>query len=722
MLHPLQVSQLPHCGRLIAMDPLEQRTPTAPPAPASQRRGCLGCLLTSSLGCAAFLFGSLVAALGFAPSMLGGVAARALELAVSKGIDGHVEIRGMNLAWDSPQKIQDLRLFDPEGRLVLGLKLTLPSLLTLLESQRETWKVRIRVHEADLRFVPSGLSNLDRALAHRGQRLSTRRSTWTLDEFDSRRFLSQTFPYEFSINAVQNAVRLTLEQGEEAVDGAPARALVVDLREFQLDFSHRPGERDDLQFEIRVATQGREGHLRFDGGLVRGAGQRAEVDAELTLTALPTALVDALVGWEVRLAELVGPSLDGTLSLVGDLRGEAVLEVSIQGPGDASLDLQGVLADGVLRPGDEGRCTGRVFLPERLCERVIDPHLPAGTQLLRDSPDVAWNLEGRDFALTLGLGTPAGFSLRAMLEQVRGTLELRPESRLRCVGPDRDRELLILSEVVVSITLDEDSPPRLDLVAAVNDRDGQDGTLRVSLIAREGLEGLRQGTATVDIELTGQLGSLEILGELDAGILQGARMQLSLPPGSRSRSELLGLLVPWIEEFDESDESAKGDSLVLTLLDYRLPLDGDLREVRARANLELGRVDYRLHPAFHALFHAAETEREVIEQVFSPVRMTIDRGIVTFEDLTLDIGGGECHIRGRYDLSDDSLDLRADVPVAFVLRRDAEDALAVRVPVTISGTWPEPRLLMDRELMDAITGGVGKLMDWLGVFRGTGDR
>lgn len=718
-MHPPGVPQLLGCGRISAMDPLEHRTPTATPTSAPRRRGCLGCFLTSSLGCTAFLFGSLVAALGFAPSMLGGVGARALEVAISNGIDGHVEIRELSLAWDSPQKIQDVRLFDPEGQLVLGFELTLPPLLTLTESRRETWTVRIRVHDADLRFDPSGLSNLDRALAYHGQPLSARSTTWNLDEFDSRRSLSQSFPYDFSISTVRDAVQLTFEQGTQGVDGAPASALVVDLREFQLDFSHRPGERDDLQFEIHVATGEREGRLRFDGGLVRAAGQFPDVDGELTLTGLPTAIVDAFVGWDVGIAELMGPSLDGTLGLVGDLGGESVLEASIQGSEDAALDLHGVLADGVLRPGDEGRCSGRVFLPERLCERVTRPYLPAGTQLLRDTPRVPWNFEGRDFALTLGLGTPAGFSLRAMLEEFGGSLELRPESRLRCVGEDRGRELLVLSDVVVNLTLADDSPLRLDLVAAVNDRDGQDGTLRLSLVARDGLAGLGQGTATVGIEFSGQVGSLETLGELEAGILQGARMQLSLPAGSRSRSDLLSLLLPWIEELDEP---AGGESLHLTLLDYRLPLNGDLRELRGEAKLELGRVEFRLHPAFHALFHAAQYEREAIEQVFLPVRMAIDRGIVTFEELTLDIGGGQCNLRGRYDLSDKSLDLRTDVPVAFVLRREDEDALAVPVPVTISGTWPAPRLLMDPQLMSAITGGVGKLMDWLSVFRADDDQ
>jgi hypothetical protein len=121
--------------------------------------------------------------------MLGGVAARGLEAAINSGIDGSVEIREMSLAWDSPQKVKELRLFDPEENLVLELELTLPSLLTLLESEREIWKVRVRVDDADLHFDSSGLSNLDRALAYQGELLSDRNPDWNLDEFDSQRLL-----------------------------------------------------------------------------------------------------------------------------------------------------------------------------------------------------------------------------------------------------------------------------------------------------------------------------------------------------------------------------------------------------------------------------------------------------------------------------------------------------------------------------------------------------
>ena len=136
------------------------------PAPSSarpRRRGC-SCLLTTGLGCVAFLAGALVVAIVFIPRVFASLVQNRLEENVSGQIRGSLDVLVAKLSWTEPAMIEDVSLLDPSGTPILIGDLELPPLLQLFDDQSDVTEMRWVLEDTRLRFDSEGRSNLHQAL------------------------------------------------------------------------------------------------------------------------------------------------------------------------------------------------------------------------------------------------------------------------------------------------------------------------------------------------------------------------------------------------------------------------------------------------------------------------------------------------------------------------------------------------------------------------------
>ena len=132
------------------------------------RGGCL----KRSCGCGAFFLGGVVVLVALAPRIAGGLVARVVEAEFEEQQAGSLEIPSTELRWTSRQRLEDVRLFDPEGREVAEVSLELPSIADLVEawSRMQNGGVVELGHyqvslEADVVVDEEGRTNLEAALA-----------------------------------------------------------------------------------------------------------------------------------------------------------------------------------------------------------------------------------------------------------------------------------------------------------------------------------------------------------------------------------------------------------------------------------------------------------------------------------------------------------------------------------------------------------------------------
>ena len=714
------------------------------------RRGCFGCLVTSSLGCGAFLLGSIVAAGLFAPRMLAGPAADLIERYVSGAIDGSLQIEAFDLSWSERQAALGVKLLDPQGTEVLVCSVHFPSLGELLDDARlQNW-LHVQVILADIRVDENGVSNLARALGTKGTPRDWRELI-QLGDIDLERGIDQPFPYRLEV-----AIDRYVYSDQRDRD---SRFTVADAS-FELDYW--PGGSVELTADGSLGAGEQEGAFQCAAHLEDLRDSGGEVDFRVQAQGLPTSFLVGFVRrrWRELPDGIVGLfEADFSIDVrgKGELAGPVPVSVSLDS-GALDVELEADLQDGSL----VGQLDVELIPTAWMCERAVEHFLPAGTRLEREPPDAPWTLRSHAFELGVGFGAPE--SAARGLEAVELRARVEPAGIFRLVDAAGGEKLLELRELDANLSFATREPLEIGLDARVSGpyaAEPADDRLRIELSSltpvEQALPGLMaaegRGRPGFELELTaasfptrlldrvasregllvrlfgdslerlryrtselgadGGSASLDLSGgrlrqiagaTLEDGLLRGedeARIVLAFDPEPEVRDAIVTPLLPWIVDLSKPS----GTGLVLfELRDFALPLDGDLSRLDASITMDLGEVDYWLHAGFQGLFDDANAA-ELQHDILLPVTLRIEGGVVRYRDLTLKLAGDDSDLTGTLNLLTDEIALEAEVPMrALGTRLGIGQPMAaklvdndVTVEVSIAGRWQEPRVRVDTE-------------------------
>lgn len=200
-------------------------------------------------------------------------------------------------------------------------------------------------------------------------------------------------------------------------------------------------------------------------------------------------------------------------------------------------------------------------------------------------------------------------------------------------------------------------------------------------------------TQRVNIDLAGRMRGDEALVSMVAGAddPEVNPTQASFALEGFWVDDVVAALLPFVGAV-AAEQVAVGK---IALSDFSLPRDGALRGLSADLHLSLGRVSYTLLPHLDGVDDWAgwpSPEAVAIE----PINLRLDAGVVTYEDLVLDLGEERLVVRGRHDLVEDALDVVIDVPAALLgegpgrLRIEGVDPSASDVRLRLRGPAKAP--------------------------------
>lgn len=256
----------------------------------------------------------------------------------------------------------------------------------------------------------------------------------------------------------------------------------------------------------------------------------------------------------------------------------------------------------------------------------------------------------------------------------------------------------------------------------------QDGLLldtlgpRLDLTAKA--DGLSVDEGAFVVDLSSPQASLHAMGRMKDGLVTMSATDRSvarfgLTPLASQR--VVGALVPMMFNLTKP---AGAEPVVLTLDDLSLPLDADMTRLDATVHLNLGEVSYRLLPGLDSMLGSLADAKSVrIPMLTIPIR----KGIASYDDLPLVIGGRACKFQGTFSLVDHTFKMSTEIPLAAFGKkinaaldgaRDAMDPNTL-VPIEIRGTWKKPKVsigdeFLQRVLESAARGGLQDLLKGLG--------
>ncbi|MDD4889605.1 MAG: hypothetical protein PHU85_06710, partial [Phycisphaerae bacterium] len=144
--------------------PQQLRTADLPAPPKKKRRWRRRLMLIL-----AGVLALLIVLAAVAPSIASaGPGRRAILRAINGRIQGRIEIDDWSLNWFSGQQIDGLRIVDADATAIAADKLSVPvTLFQVLRGRRDLGNVTADALRADVRFLPDGGTNVERALAAR---------------------------------------------------------------------------------------------------------------------------------------------------------------------------------------------------------------------------------------------------------------------------------------------------------------------------------------------------------------------------------------------------------------------------------------------------------------------------------------------------------------------------------------------------------------------------
>jgi hypothetical protein len=468
---------------------------------------------------------------------------------------------------------------------------------------------------------------------------------------------------------------------------APWLTLVGDSMQLaaKVDATHDEPAPISITLSSGVTRLALNGELRATRLVLPGDG------LELAIADLPQAVRD-------ELARFVPPG-----TRVEPLGGLTVRGRDLDLPiGGSSLDPLAVLP---LASGDVALELGTL--------RYVDPSLAAAKQRLELSSTRA--------TLALRGGQPLTVGISALLG---GASDGRLEASVRLPDP------------AALARLSTDGLPAVDAdakvvglsTAALDAWTGRAGLVQDLLGERLDLELSARGASakggTLTAKLTSPLASATLSGNLAEGLVfapddQRTELAFALTPLSSKR--VVGSLVPMFVQVASADPSSRA---ALTLSKFKLPLDGDLSKLDGTIALDLGNVDFGFLPGIAELFGPALSKKG---QRLGPYSLSIQGGVVSYQRLSIDIGGKPIAFSGSCNLAKSEFALEVGIPLAYAGKSVAAQldkykqflSQDLEIPLTIKGAWTKPKIgiqdgFIEKLAEDALKGALkGGLLDGL---------
>jgi hypothetical protein len=231
--------------------------------------------------------------------------------------------------------------------------------------------------------------------------------------------------------------------------------------------------------------------------------------------------------------------------------------------------------------------------------------------------------------------------------------------------------------------------------------------------ARVTLRGLNQDSGTLDARFESPLAAAGLAGRVRDGALvaeivpapsiigaetaaPAGEVAFALTPAASRR--LVGSLVPLLSGAAHVET---GERALLTVSDFRLPMDGDLSKLSAQATLDLGQVSYALFPKLAAYFDSKTLSG--ISSRLGPWTLAIENGVARYDGLEIPLAGQRLRLGGACDLAQSTATLSLQVPAAAfgkgVVKLLDENRAALpadlTLPLEISGSWKDLSVRLD---------------------------
>lgn len=258
---------------------------------------------------------------------------------------------------------------------------------------------------------------------------------------------------------------------------------------------------------------------------------------------------------------------------------------------------------------------------------------------------------------------------------------------------------------------------------------GRAGMMADVLGSNVDLELGARGLSKTSGELTGELHSplarAKLSGRMGTALLVSVEQQrtdLDFALTALSSQRVVGSLLPMLVQVRPSEPDQRAS---LLLEQFALPLDGDLGKLSGRATLDLGSVDFGFLPGIAALLAPGLASKA---QRLGPYSLSIDKGVVRYDKLVIEIGGKPLAFSGSCDLGRAEMKLSVGLPLAY-LGKGVNDVIEKNrqylspdlvVPLELSGSWKSPRVSIGKDFVkklaeDALKNGLlNGLLDGLG--------
>ncbi|MEX1024611.1 MAG: hypothetical protein WD226_05990 [Planctomycetota bacterium] len=642
---------------------------------------------------------------------------------------GELTVDGFDVGWFAATRITDARLLDPAGEEVARADVRGPSLWNLAKGfGRDLGTLHVEGRAA-LVADESGTTNLARAL----ESTAPEREPGERGPRDGE----PTEPPRVRVEFLLHEVTWT----------DPRQPDVLGVREL-VGHVELNG---DASFALEGAVLG------ADGGRLQLAGEVERPLAPLAgdappayrvsgdVRSLATGLVDALAGADGLLVDQLGATFDLTLAGEGTTRA-GTLEARLTSEG-ADAEAWLALEEGVVRER-EGQPVLRAEL-RRLDAAVarFSEHLPAGAAL-----DIG--AEGATLvvaSLRAPLAAFEGAKSPAALVELALALRL-PRLVYQHAAKDAGPTRIDIADVALDVGLEPATPARLALRAAVGEEPR--GTLTLdatqtdpfgtprgalrfearfadvatalvdALAQRDGLlvdvlgprlDGWLTGEwPSEDVPLKAHFesasGAFDVTTFFEDGVLRAENVgaleaNVALSPLFSER--IVGNLVPHLVQIRKNEPTER---VGLSVANFRLPLDGDLRQLSADVLLDLGPVRYELLPGLDEVLKLAGVDDLTRSKDFEPLRMRIENGLVRYERLPLSFEGQDYPFAGSFDLAERAFDLEAELPLSLLgssVVADLGRATSLLsgdtlVPIQLEGTLTRPRLSIPSDFAEKL--------------------
>jgi hypothetical protein len=202
-------------------------------------------------------------------------------------------------------------------------------------------------------------------------------------------------------------------------------------------------------------------------------------------------------------------------------------------------------------------------------------------------------------------------------------------------------------------------------------------------------------------QLTSSTASFSVEASLDGTLLrsqEGTGIVAKLPLSPLFSERIVGKLVPLCVNASKAPGSPP---VGLSVQQFELPLDGDLRKLNALVELDLGEFSYDLLPGLSStlapLGLKSATQRTTkLDKLSLPIK----DGVVSYDRLPISIEGHDIAFRGAFDLATLEYDLSTTIPLEALGAKFSSELDKVRkyldpklqVPLQLKGTWKSPKL------------------------------